>query len=206
MHREHVERVVDLQLALDELRREEADDAGDEADHERAHRADEARGRRDRAQARDHAGHDAEHARLAELEPLDGSSTPWRRPPRAMCVTSIAMPAAPFAASALPALKPNQPTQSSDAPVTVIVRLCGGIAVRGNPLRLPMHERGDERRDAGVDVHDGAAREVEEAALEQPAVRRPDPVRDGDVDDDEPQDREQQHRREPHALGERRRR
>ena len=55
-----------------------------------------------------------------------------------MCVTSMAMPAAPFAATALPALKPNQPTHNSDAPITVMVRLCGGIAVVGKPLRLPM--------------------------------------------------------------------
>ena len=44
-------------------------------------------------------------------------------------VTSIAMPAAPSAATALPALNPNQPTQSIEAPTTVSVKLCGGIAV-----------------------------------------------------------------------------
>src|SRR5688572_7159633 len=37
----------------------------------------------------------------------------------AVCVASIAIPAAPFDASALPALKPNQPTQSSDAPLKI---------------------------------------------------------------------------------------
>src|SRR6187551_1781551 len=88
----------------------------------------------------------------------------------AVCVTSIAMPALPLAASALPALKPNHPTHSSDAPVTVIVRLCGGIA-----------------------VHDGTAREVAEAALEQPTVGTPNPVGDREIHDDEPQDREQHH-------------
>ena len=51
--------------------------------------------------------------------------------------TSIAMPAAPSAARALPALKPNQPTQSMQAPVTVNGRLWGGIAVVGKPRRLP---------------------------------------------------------------------
>ena len=40
-----------------------------------------------------------------------------------MCVTSIAMAASPFAASALPPLNPNQPTQSMAAPVMVIVML-----------------------------------------------------------------------------------
>ena len=48
------------------------------------------------------------------------------------------MPAEPFAASALPALNPNQPTHSNAAPLTVIVRLCGGIAVLGKPVRLPI--------------------------------------------------------------------
>ncbi len=54
-----------------------------------------------------------------------------------MCVTRMAMPASPLAASALPPLKPNQPTQSMPAPVTVMVRLCGGKGVVGKPWRLP---------------------------------------------------------------------
>src|ERR1700722_15787189 len=37
----------------------------------------------------------------------------------AICVTVIAMPARPFAPTAEPALNPNQPTHSSDAPITV---------------------------------------------------------------------------------------
>jgi len=62
-----------------------------------------------------------------------------REPTAALiCVTSMAMPAAPFAAPALPALKPNQPTHSIQAPVTVIVRLCGGMGVSGKPRRFPM--------------------------------------------------------------------
>ena len=49
----------------------------------------------------------------------------------ANCVTAIAMPASPLAATALPALKPNQPTHSIDAPMIVKLRLCGGMAVTG---------------------------------------------------------------------------
>ena len=56
----------------------------------------------------------------------------------AICVTSTAMAAEPFAASALPPLNPNHPTQSSEAPLTVMVRLCGSIGVSGKPLRLPI--------------------------------------------------------------------
>src|SRR3954453_20607631 len=43
----------------------------------------------------------------------------------AICVTAIAMPAAVPAETADPALKPNQPTQSSEAPITERTRLCG---------------------------------------------------------------------------------
>ena len=37
----------------------------------------------------------------------------------AMCVTAIAMPACMPALTAEPALKPNQPTHSSEAPINV---------------------------------------------------------------------------------------
>src|ERR1700735_5819898 len=45
----------------------------------------------------------------------------------AICVTVIAMPARPFAATAEPALKPHQPTHSSDAPITEYARLYGAM-------------------------------------------------------------------------------
>ena len=54
-----------------------------------------------------------------------------------MCVASMAMPADWFAASALPALKPNQPTHSMPAPAAVTGRLCGGIDTCGKPRRRP---------------------------------------------------------------------
>src|SRR3954447_20104189 len=47
-------------------------------------------------------------------------------------VTSMAMPARPFEATADPALKPNQPTQSSEAPTMVSTKLCG---VKTSPPR-----------------------------------------------------------------------
>src|ERR1700722_19227971 len=49
----------------------------------------------------------------------------------AICVTVIAMPARPFAATTEPALKPNQPTHNSDAPITAYARLCGAMLVAG---------------------------------------------------------------------------
>ena len=45
----------------------------------------------------------------------------------AIWVAAIAMPACPPAVTADPALKPNQPTHSSDAPITVSTRLCGAM-------------------------------------------------------------------------------
>src|SRR5450631_159129 len=45
----------------------------------------------------------------------------------ASCVTNTAIPARPSAATAEPALNPNQPTHSSEAPIRVKVRLCGII-------------------------------------------------------------------------------
>src|SRR2546428_2651672 len=49
-----------------------------------------------------------------------------------------ALTARPLASSALPALNPNQPTHSSDAPMTVIGRLCGCIGWGPKPRRLPI--------------------------------------------------------------------
>src|SRR5436309_12529402 len=49
-----------------------------------------------------------------------------------------ALAARPLASSALPAFNPNQPTHRSDAPITVIGRLCGCIGWRPYPRRLPI--------------------------------------------------------------------
>src|SRR4051812_9160896 len=55
----------------------------------------------------------------------------------AICVTAMAMPARPFAATAEPALKPNQPTQRSEAPMTEYARLYGAMFSWPYPTRLP---------------------------------------------------------------------
>src|SRR5215813_11093103 len=56
------------------------------------------------------------------------------------CVATKALVARPLAASALPALNPNQPTQSRHAPITLITRLWGLIGVLGYPRRLPRYK------------------------------------------------------------------
>jgi len=49
----------------------------------------------------------------------------------ANCVTIMAMPAVPSAASSLPALNPNQPTHNIPAPTVVNTRLLGFIGCCG---------------------------------------------------------------------------
>src|SRR5215468_5559197 len=51
----------------------------------------------------------------------------------AICVTAMAIPACSPADPAEPALKPNQPTHSSEAPMNVSTMLCAGP----ESLRLP---------------------------------------------------------------------
>ena len=118
-----------------------------------------------------------------------------------MCVTSMAMPAAPFAASALPALKPNQPTQSNAGAGHRHREVVRRHLRARKAVALADHQRRHERRDACVHVHDGAAGEVAEAHRGEPAAA-PHPVRDRQIHDDQPQDREQQHASETRAFRE----
>ena len=58
------------------------------------------------------------HSRAAQVSPPAAA---------AKCVAAKAQVANRLADKALPALKPNQPTQSMAAPRAVYVKLCGGI-------------------------------------------------------------------------------
>src|SRR5258708_4151018 len=53
------------------------------------------------------------------------------------CVATNALDASEPAASALPALNPNQPTHNRHAPMKLSTRLCGGIGCFGYPVRFP---------------------------------------------------------------------
>ena len=75
--------------------------------------------------------------------------------------------------------------------------------IRAVTLALAEHDHAGETGDAGVDVHHGAAREVEHAERGEPAVGRPHPVRHRHVDAQRPQRHEHEHRGELDALGER---
>src|SRR5882672_6946391 len=57
----------------------------------------------------------------------------------AKCVATNALVAREFDASALPALNPNHPTHSKQAPMKLSTRLCGGIGCFGYPVRLPRY-------------------------------------------------------------------
>ena len=59
-----------------------------------------------------------------------------------------------------------------------------------------------QARDTGVDVHHGAAGEVQRAHLEEEAFGAPDHARDRQVGEGEPEHHEDQHRRELGAFGE----
>ena len=68
------------------------------------------------------------------------STNSQERPAAAVAtkVLIIASAAVPLASRLEPALKPNQPTQSSAAPIIVMVSECGAIRSRPYPTRLPM--------------------------------------------------------------------
>ena len=106
------------------------------------------------------------------------------------------------AASALPAVEsePAEPEQAGaeqrERDVVRLKRRLLVVAPRADD------ERRDEGRNARVDVHDGAAGEVERAHVGKPAAA-PDPVRDRCVDDEDPKRNEDQVRREAHAFDDR---
>ena len=69
-------------------------------------------------------------------------------------------------------------------------------------LPLADHQRRDQPGDAGVDVHDGSAGEVQQTQLLQEAAA-PHPMRGGNIDDEQPHRAKQHEGRELHALGDR---
>src|SRR5579872_4623821 len=74
--------------------------------------------------------------------PLRGHSAPAHpiaAAAAAKCVATKALVARLPAAKALPALNPNQPTQSRQAPMKLSTTLCGGIGSLGYPTRLPRY-------------------------------------------------------------------
>ena len=109
-----------------------------------------------------------------------------------------ALAAMPSAATALPALKPYQPTHSMPVPTMVSTRLCGRKRALAEAHALAEDEAEDQRRPAGGHVHDRAAGEVDrlDRRLGVPdavheAVDAPHHVGEREVDDEHPQRDEQ---------------
>ena len=120
-----------------------------------------------------------------------------------MCVLTSACAAISLPASAEPALNPNQPNQRMPgADQRERQRVRRHRVLRPTAPASEDEHRG-ERGDPGVDVHDGAAGEVERTPLEQPALGREHPVRDRRVDEHRPQPDEPDPRRTSHPVGDR---
>ncbi len=106
--------------------------------------------------------------------------------------------------SALPALKPNQPNQSSAVPSAVMVRLCGCISSSPSPFRLPMTSTQHSAATPEMRCTTKPAGEVQRPKVDpDPAAGPPDPVGDGIVDEGRPEQGEDEVGRELHPLGER---
>src|SRR5438105_3006749 len=99
----------------------------------------------------------------ATIQPSAAAAAP-------VLVARKALAASPDASSALPALNPNQPNQSSPAPISVKGRLCGGIGVCGYPFRLPIISA-----QTSADVPDERCTTVPPAKSSAPSLRRKPP-------------------------------
>ena len=179
-----------------------ADDAGGQPDDQRAARQHVAGGRGDRDQAGHGARGDAQDRRLALGDPLDEhpgdgggrgarcGSRPWP------------CPRARRPRPAEPALKPNQPTHSSDVPIRVSVRLCGAIGSLPKPIRLPSTRQQTRPAMPALMCTTVPPAKSSTPSPNRKPIGRPDPMGDRRVDQDRPQHHEDQHRRELHPVDE----
>ena len=102
----------------------------------------------------------------------------------AVLVVAKASAAGPLAASAEPALKPNQPNHSMPVPSSTNGMLAGVVRLlRQVDLAAAEDHRAGQRREARRHVHDRAAREVEHAPLCEEALGVPGPVGQRRVDE-----------------------
>ena len=164
---------------------------------------------RDDDQAGDGARAEAEHRRLAARHPLE------RRPDAAATavarvVAVNAFAAMPSAATALPALKPYQPTHSMPVPTMVRTRLCGMKARLPKPVRLPRMRQStsaDQPDDMWTTVPPAKSialmRGLGVPHAVHEAVDAPHHVGEREVDDEHPEHDERHDRRVLHALGDR---
>ncbi len=133
---EGIERVVIAQAAFDLKDHEGAEDAGDETDEQRRNGC-----------TKPEAGVMATSPATApEMAPRAVGLPLWihsamvqpkAAAAAAKCVLTKALVASGPEPRAQPALNPNQPTQSRQAPIKLSTMECGGMVVWGYPMRLP---------------------------------------------------------------------
>jgi len=116
MNAEGVQRVVVTEEALHDEDHEEAEDAGEESDDQRREGLHKAGGGGDGHQSGDRAGDGAQGCGLAVVIHSE-MDQPMAAAAAAKWVLTKALVARELAASALPALKPNQPTHKRQAPM-----------------------------------------------------------------------------------------
>ena len=115
-------------------------------------------------------------------------------------MTSMAIPAMPSAASSLPALKPNQPTQSMLVPTTVRTRLWGSHGLCRVADARADHDTDNQCGDTGIDMHDRASGKIKDSPAGEQAAA-PGHMPDRYIAEGEPDNHEDQHGAELHPLG-----
>ena len=138
MNAEHVQRIVVAKSRFEFRDGQITDDARDQPDAKCRRHADKSGRRRDGGQSRDHARRRAEHAGFAFEISIPSQVQLNAAAAAEKWVAANALVASAPAFNALPALKPNQPTHNSPAPISESTTLCGIIGSRGKPSRLPI--------------------------------------------------------------------
>ena len=200
MRREHVERIVEVRLGAP-LQHQVARNRGEAAKPDRIHRSDVSGCRRDRDETDHDRGRGADGGRLSGADVIEERPDEQRR-----CRGEERRGEGErrdVVRGERAARVESEPSEPEDARAEQrerhIVRqqrrrwILAAVADRDGA------RHGGHRR---VDVHDGAAREVERAHLRQPAAA-PHPVRDRRVDDDAPEGDEEDVGGEAHPLDDR---
>jgi len=202
---EGIEGVVVAEPAFDFEDHEGAKGAGDDADEERGERLDEAGGRRDGDEACDSSGDGTESGGFAVVDPLSDGPAKGSGGGSEVGVDEGAGGERTGAKGAAGIeAEPADPEQAgSDKAEDHGVGRHVGVGITEAFAEI---DGGDERGDAGSDVDDGAAGEVERgnvaAAGIEESADAPDHVGHGAIDEQRPEGEKDGHGAELHAFGE----
>ncbi|KWV88471.1 hypothetical protein PFLmoz3_01366 [Pseudomonas fluorescens] len=202
MHAEGVQGVVITQFALEAGRAEEAHHTGDQTNHQGAHRAHGASRWCHGDEAGDHARGDTQCAWLAVGDPLGKHPAQGRS-----CGSDLsyqhrhARGAVGRRSGTGVEAKPADPQHGRAH--QGIAQVMRGHRGGGEAFALAEHDARHQASHTRVDVHNGAAGEVQHAPVpHQAAIAAPDHVRNRRIDQGEPDSHEDQHRGELHTLSE----